>query len=476
VSKSNAQVEEKQIEIPFKFRAPQLLIYNKLKDHRFVTAICHRRLGKTYFAVYWLISEALRTSRFDFRGYYFSMTQKSAKLVSWNYFKQLCHPLKELGLVKYRETELQVIFWNGAIITLAGSENIENYRGIYVDAVVCDEIASWQNATYSYFEVLRPALSDRLGRMLAIGTVKGLDMLYDFYQRGISDLPADIDWYSLKLPVTSTNVLPKSEVLDLEYSLSPDAYAREMLCDFFAESPDVLITGEEVNQAMHRVVPDMRSRRISEVVFGVDVGRGHGGDPTVVYMRQGKYVEKLYSSSSDDNMLAADKISRLIKIHRPVSVFIDAGFGSGIIDRLQRLGHLDVVVEVYFNSGSPDQSCYNLRSCIYYRLKHWLKSGGYLPKDERLFKELVNQELQEDPGNRIRLASKKLISQRIGGSCNDSDALALTLYEEDVTIDYEVSSQEVLDNYMRLEYPDIYNDNQKEYDPLNYFNKDERYY
>jgi hypothetical protein len=450
--------------IDFVPRPAQALIWKLLNANRFVSAICHRRLGKTLFSIYWLIEGAINSGIDDYRGYYFGISQKSSKLVSWHYFKKLCNELYKANLVTYSETELQIRFWNGAIITLAGSENIESYRGIYVDRLVTDELASWDKADYAFYEVLRPALSDRNGRGLFIGTVKGLDLLFDFYQMGLSDDVDYSEWSGIKLPVSFTKEIPEKELRQLKKTMSSDAYAREMECDFYAERPEVLISAEKIVSASERILSldEVHVNKTFEVVFGVDVGRG--GDPSVVYRRQGLLSKKIYSSDVKDLMEVSDRVARLIRIHNPTAVYIDQGMGGAVIDRLRRLGFEDRVIEVSFNSPSPDPGCYNIRSCMYNRLNRWL-DRGIIDKDEQLLKELSNQLLIDDANNRIRLAKKADIKKIIRCSPNDGDALALTFYEEDA-IDYgKKSAQEMLDDYMYSEYGESEN---QEYDPLNY--------
>ena len=170
-------------------RPAQIVIRRRLAIFRFVVAVCHRRLGKTCLAVDWLAEEGLSKPFSDYRGYYFCTTQKQAKMVSWHYFKQILGPLALIGLVQFNETELRVDMPNGAKIYLGSAESIENYRGIYIDRLVLDEVGSWPNAEYAYAEVLRPAMADREAHALIIGTVKGLIQFYNFYQYGINPDP-----------------------------------------------------------------------------------------------------------------------------------------------------------------------------------------------------------------------------------------------------------------------------------------------
>jgi len=418
----------------------------------------------------------------DFRGYYFGSTQKAAKQVAWNYFKKLLAPLSQKGLCVFRETELQVQFSTGAWITLAGSENIEAYRGIYIDRIVADEVASWKNALYAWFEVLRPAMADRMARGMIIGTVKGLDLLYDFYVRGISPEVIHDDWGAVKLPASLTGIIPAKELAELERSMSKEAYERELECNFFAENPEVLITPKEIKAAQNRYKNRIRSEIITvnpyttglfargsrqSNIFGVDIGRT--GDPSVVYMRRGMHIERLLTTNLPDNMAVADKISRLIKIHHPATVFIDAGQGQGVIDRLYALGHQDIVVEIYFNAESPEPNCVNLRAAMYYRVKLFLGTpSSTIPDDPQLLRELANQLLADDPNNRVKLAPKKDIRTRIGGSPNDADSVALlfadtSVYDEET---YEEQQERTIKRYLQSMHVPV--GNELTYNPLNH--------
>jgi len=500
---ASASASKNSATIPFKPRTAQKLILKTLSQSRFTTAICHRRLGKTYLAVYWLITECLAQASPvsptagnpakavaankmanvlskarpaptpllpDFRAFYFGSSQKAAKQVAWLYFKKLLAPLTALNLVTFRETSLEVMFNFGLpqgdpVITLAGSENIESYRGIYIDRIVADELASWWNPRYGWFEVLRPAMADRLASALIIGTVKGLDLLFDFYVRGISKNPDDQLFNAIKLPASLTGVIDPAELEELKRSMTPDAYAREMECDFFAESPDVLISPSEVDAARKRQLTPSQLAYNSQAPVTLSCDPGRTVDPSAIYMKRGLSVTRLFSGPTPDHMKLADKLSSLINTHSPTTVFIDAGQGQGVIDRLHQLGHGSIVAEIRFNSTSPEPAAVNMRAAMYLRLKRFL-SKGRIPDDKQLIKELVNQELVDDPNNRIKLAPKRVITGRIGNSPNDSDAVALLFAEEDTTEDPEVLKQQAISQFLAASGFDT--NSQGTYDPLTY--------
>ena len=417
-------------------RPAQIVILRRLALYRFVVAVCHRRLGKTLLGVNWLCREGLSSTRNDYRGYYFCATQKQAKIVSWQYFKNTLDSLYRLGIVGFNETELRVDLPNNGKIYLGSAESIENYRGIYIDRIVMDEVASWLNGKYAYEEVLRPAMSDRIAHALIIGTVKGLDQFYNFYRFGLSDIADLEDWGTVDLKASMTGILPDKELRMLRATMSNGAYSREMENDFFAEVEDVLITAIEVMDAMKREAHQTLVA-LAPVTMGIDVGLT--GDPSVVAIRQGRHVRPLIELDSVDPMATASKISNIIKRTRPAPTVIygDAGQGLAVLSRLRDLGHHNVV-DIFFNGEAGLDNCFNRRAAMAYRVKEALPDLD-LPMDEILLQEMVNQYLEDDPNHKIKLVKKRKIKEIIGHSPNRMDALMLTYAEEDEPLDDFVS-------------------------------------
>lgn len=429
-----------KVSIPFLPRADQADLLQDLTLSRFLVAVCHRRFGKTVLAAVWLILQALSGKKEDFRGYYIAPNQKQAKRVVWSYFKKF---LGNFGnLVSFNETELRIDFnHNGACIYLAGSENIEALRGVYIDAAVMDEIASWVNANYAFFEVLFPAMSDRQGRAVIIGTVKGLDLFHEFYQMGLND--EFTEWMSRLYDVESTNIFTEEEIATFRKLMTPDAFGREYMCDFYAETPDTLISGSELYSAVLREIPDSSVVPFKEV-WGFDVG--YTNDPSILARRKGSMIRPLTPLKDKDSQFQARWLKGQIDQYKPDIVNIDAGYGEGVIAKLNDMGYDHIIRPIFFGSKSPKPNCFNIRSYMYYEFKQWLK-GGCLPKDEQLIKEASNQLLDEnDADRRIKLKPKKEIKDIIGCSPDRSDAVALTFAGGD-----DVLSQEDLLDKTRIE-------------------------
>jgi hypothetical protein len=151
-----------------------------------------------------------------------------------------------------------------------------------------------------------------------------------------------------------------------------------------------------------------------------------GDDRSVIFPRQGLVAEKPLVFRGIDNMTLAGHVAQKIEHWAPDAVFIDAGAGSGVIDRLRQLGH--DVFEVNFGGKASDIRYVNKRAEMWFLLAEWVKSGGAIPNDNTLKLELATPTYKYDAANRIQLESKDEIKKRLpdSGSPDLADALALT--------------------------------------------------
>jgi hypothetical protein len=456
--------------IPFKERPFQAKLFEGLWGYRFLTAVCHRRFGKTVAAAIWLIKEALQGEE-DFRGYYIAPNQKQAKRVVWGYFRTF---LKNFGsLVNFNETELRIDFPNGQQIYLVGAENVESLRGIYLDATVMDEMASWTNASYAFYEVLYPAMQDRNGKGLIIGTVKGLDMFFDFYKLGQDDeFP---EWNSVMFKLSETGIFSEKvqqQMRTLMERKEPGSYDREMECNFFAKTSEVIITPEEYYMSMMNKVNHLTARNFP-LVYGYDPG--YTIDPAALVKRKGPIMFKPTMIKNKNSTYQADFIYDEYQRDKPNYIYIDAGQGEGVITNLRNKGLSHVVIPVWFNGKSPKPSCFNKRSYMYLGYKEWL-SWGIAPDDDGLLKESTNQLLdKQDSDNRIKLLDKKSISKLIGHSPNKSDAAALTFAGggfEQLSTEQRAATASSPEEAVRILMRELQDQASDDYDPCNYLNKE----
>lgn len=409
-----------RITIPYTPRYPD--VHAALEAHRFCVLVAHRRFGKTVLVVNHLIKAALLCDRARGSFAYVGPYRNQAKNVAWDYLK---HYSAVIPGRQVNESELCISLPSrrgGAKIRVFGADNPDALRGLYFDGVVLDEVAQMRPEVWG--EVVQPALVDRRGWAIFIGTPKGVNLFSDLYHRAVSaQAKGDEDWCAMSRPVTSTDVLPAEDVERLRKELSVNAFRQEMLCDFAASSDDVLIPLPLVEAAQERTYRDDDYRN-APLVFGVDVAR-FGDDASVLFPRRGLVALPPLVFRQLDNMALADRIAGEMCRQRPAAVFVDAGGGAGVIDRLRQLGH--AVNEVPFGGrAARDDRFVNRRMEMWQNVKEWLESGGALPPDEALKAELSAPTYSFDARGLLKLEAKEHIKERLTRSPDRADALALT--------------------------------------------------
>lgn len=209
--------------IPYAPRTHQKEIHKGRK--RFSVLVCHRRFGKTVCAVNELLMSAVKNPLPNPRYAYIAPLYKQAKSVSWDYLKKFAGIIDG---VSFNETELRCDLPNGARISLLGADNPDRLRGIYLDGAVLDEMAQMPERLWG--EVIRPALSDRRGWAMFIGTPRGHNSFYDLYNFARSNP----DWYSAMFRASETRVVPEAELEAAAAEMTPEQYEQEFECSFSA--------------------------------------------------------------------------------------------------------------------------------------------------------------------------------------------------------------------------------------------------
>ncbi|MBL8780058.1 MAG: hypothetical protein JNL06_03855 [Alphaproteobacteria bacterium] len=196
-----------------------------LRTQRWAAIVAHRRAGKTVACINDLIDAALRLQRPEPRFAYIAPYFAQAKDIAWSYLRQFTTSIP--GASRH-EGELRVDLPNGGRVRLYGADNYERMRGIYLDGVIIDEFGDIDPRAWA--EVLRPALSDREGWAVFIGTPKGRNHFWETWNQA----QGRADWFTLKLKASETGIIPPPELHDAKLSMSDDQYAQEYECSFDA--------------------------------------------------------------------------------------------------------------------------------------------------------------------------------------------------------------------------------------------------
>jgi phage terminase large subunit len=215
----------RSVTIPYKPR-PQFTPFHK-RAHRWAVLVAHRRAGKTVACVNDLIRRAVTEGKPDGRYAYIAPFYAQAKQTAWDYLKHYAAPLVK-SPDDIRESELSVRLVTGATIRLYGADNPNALRGIYLDGVVMDEVADMRPSLW--IEVIRPALSDRAGWAVFIGTPKGKNAFWKLYD----DATRDDEWFTLVLRASETGILASAELDSARRAMTGDKYDQEYECSFEA--------------------------------------------------------------------------------------------------------------------------------------------------------------------------------------------------------------------------------------------------
>lgn len=405
----------KQIRLNYWPRDWQRDCHTRLK--RFSVLALHRRAGKTELAIMELIDKALKFDKDLGLFFYVAPYLKQAKAIAWARLKQKIEPLRIYGACEVNESELWVKFaHNGAMIRVFGADNPDAMRGVRLDGVVIDEVA--QIKPEVWYDILQPALADRKGFAVFIGTPSGINLFSELYFRA-QTVP---DWFAARFTVYDTNALDPDEVTRLQRDMSETTFAREMLCDFAAAGDDQLISLNDVETAAKRVLRADQYQHAAKVL-GIDPAR-FGDDRSVIFARQGLATLNPEIYRGIDNMELADRVAAYIERWRPDAVFCDAGNGSGVIDRLRQMGH--DVIEVNFGGRAIKPNYVNKRAEMWFELRDWIHAGGAIPNDVSLKQDLAAPVYWYDAANRLQLEPKDDIKKRGLPSPDLGDALALT--------------------------------------------------
>lgn len=206
------------------------------KRIRFFVAVCHRRFGKTKFALGELATAGFECPLHNPQYAYIAPTYGQAEKIAWVYLKEMFkdYPNHEKNEQKLRLRIPRPDRGDFITIWLIGAENPDSIKGIYLDGCIFDEYA--QMAPTMWGEVVRPMLADRKGWAIFIGTPKGMNQFYKMYQtakKNMVDSP-ELNWYAFNAPASKTGIIDADELRAIRAEISEEEYDQEMECSFQA--------------------------------------------------------------------------------------------------------------------------------------------------------------------------------------------------------------------------------------------------
>ena len=231
------------ITLSYRPRPLQAEIHRGMDDHRFGAVVCHRRFGKSVLAINHLQIAALECQRERPRFGFIAPTYSQAKSIAWDY---LVHYSADIPDVKARISDLSVTYPNGGQVRLFGADNPDSLRGLYFDGAVFDEYGLQPPRIFT--EVIRPALSDRQGWALFLGTPAGKNQFYDIIhgKSGTEWKGAkhDTEWFYAEYKASVTGYVDALELEAARKDMTADEYAQEYECSWEAAVKGAIFAGE----------------------------------------------------------------------------------------------------------------------------------------------------------------------------------------------------------------------------------------
>ena len=204
-------------------RPTQRDIFLAASDARFRVVVAGRRFGKTALAITELIYEAQRGHKR--LCWYIAPTYRMAKDLVWEDLKEAIPP--EM-IHKINETNLEIVLRGSrSKISLRGADKPDSLRGKGLNFVIFDEAADIHEDTW--FKVIYPALTDKKGSALFIGTPKGYNWFYDLFVHAEDNEPL---WRAFSFTTAEGGNVSPEELEYAKATLSKKQYEQEFEASF----------------------------------------------------------------------------------------------------------------------------------------------------------------------------------------------------------------------------------------------------
>lgn len=234
-------------------------------ETRFRVLVGGRRFGKTTLAIRELCYHARKPNQ---TCWYVSPSYRMSRQIAWEKLKTILYKLN--WVQKANEAELTLLLKNNSKICLRGADNADSLRGVGINFLVMDEVSLIPQSAWT--EVLRPTLSDTLGKALFIGTPKGIgNWLYDLYQT------QDDGWSSHRFTTIQGGWVDQSEIeaakrdldkrtFDQEYNSTFETYSGVVYYNFKREQNVKQLTFDKPQNIIHIGI-DFNISPLSAVCF-----------------------------------------------------------------------------------------------------------------------------------------------------------------------------------------------------------------
>ena len=415
-----------------KLHAKQWEIYQD--PHRFKIVCAGRRFGKTAVSAIIMLTVGLSKPN----GVGWAVAPNYAQtMIFWRKLKDLLPPEYTKQI---KEGDKCIILKNGFSIWMKSGDSPDNLRGEGLDFVVLDEFATMKEDVWTH--AIRPALGDKQGKALFIGTPSGKNHFYRLALRGMSN---EFPEYTYFHGTSFDNTFIKSEEFkDMAEDMPQLVYNQEILAEFIEGGGEVFSCVDRQMIPPSEILEDFQP----EVVYvgGLDLAKHQDFSVLrIARLDTGRVVYTDRFNQIDWSYQIRRIKSNLLKYGNPTCYVDSTGVGDPIYEKLRK-NSLNVK-PVIISSKSKPQLIENL--CLL------LEDGKYwIPEDPQTLEEYSAYTYKIGETGYIRYSAPsgyhddivmadslcawgmKSNSTTIG-IIHNPDTTSVSIYDEDRVVDYD---------------------------------------
>lgn len=208
-----------------------MLLHDKQKDvvrskARFKIVRAGRRSGKSSLQVEDMSYTAVKEK--DSPVFYIAPTQIQARAIIWEALKAKLALISE---VNESRLEMKVPTQDGgySLITVAGWENRENFRGRKAKKIYFDELDTMKDFFIGWQEIFRPALTDLKGESMFSGTPKKENPNLKRLEKMAE---TDPDYEAFHFTTSDNPHIPREEIQKAKDELDYNTFRQEYLAEY----------------------------------------------------------------------------------------------------------------------------------------------------------------------------------------------------------------------------------------------------
>lgn len=223
---------------------------------RFKVVACGRRFGKTLLGCCLCFETALSGDI----AWWVAPDYPRAS-IGWRMMLRLAKQIPGTQIVR---SEKMIILPSGGWIQVKSARDPDSLRGEGISRVVVDECADVQEEAWE--EALAPALTDKLGDAVFIGTPKGRNWFYRKWRLGNED----DDWVSFQMPTHANPYIDDNELRRIERTTAARIWRQEYLAEFVTFEGRVYETFDPGGPMVFSDPPDLG--KYDQFFGGIDFG------------------------------------------------------------------------------------------------------------------------------------------------------------------------------------------------------------